>query len=160
MDSSAPVSPGLGPSYTPSQMQKYFSRINLPQEWIGHPICAKQRSPGTLSHPQALELLTLLQSHQISSVPCENLHLHYSSHRSIKIDTDSVFKKVVETGNGRGGYCMENNTLFWVVLRTLGYQIYPTGARVNTRMRPNGDPGGEGKYLGWSVHRLYLRPHC
>lgn len=149
MNSPAAGSSFSGPTYTPAQMQKYFKRIALPQEWLGHPICTEQRAPGTLSHPKALEFLGVLQGCQISAVPFENLLLHYSSHRSIKIDPESVFDKIIEADSGRGGYCMENNMLFLVVLRTLGFSATPTGGRVNTAATDPANRKNERKYLGW-----------
>jgi hypothetical protein len=46
---------------------------------------------------------------------------------------------------------MENNMLFLTVLRTLGYNVYPTGARVNTAVQFNADSGEGRKFMGWYV---------
>ncbi len=48
---------------------------------------------------------------------------------------------------------MENNTLFNVVLRSLGYEVYSAGARVNEHM----NTGLEDKYGGWYASTA-LRP--
>lgn len=50
----------------------------------------------------------------------------------ISLDKEDLFEKIVTLE--RGGYCMENNLLFSTVLRTLGFEVVATGARVG----PNG----------------------
>lgn len=44
------------------------------------------------------------------------------------LEPAQVFAKLVKAG--RGGYCFEQNQLFWRVLRTLGFQVKPLAARV------------------------------
>jgi arylamine N-acetyltransferase len=56
--------------------------------------------------------------------------LHYSKERHISLDKEDLFRKIVGSKNGRGGYCMENNTLFGIVLKALGFEVVATGARV------------------------------
>jgi hypothetical protein len=148
-------SPSGGQTYSPEQMGMYFDHIMLADKWRYHPICIESREPGTLSHSQAFEFLEVLQAHQISAVPFENLHLHYSPHKTIDISKESVFNKIVAKASGRGGYCMENNTLFFVVLKTLGFDVFLTGARVNSATQPNGTKGEEEKYKGWSVPKSH-----
>lgn len=62
---------------------------------------------------------------------------------------DALFEKLVASGeNGlgnRGGYCMENNSFFETVLRSLGYETLTCGARVSNAA--NGIPGGG--FQGW-----------
>lgn len=65
----------------------------------------------------------------MAKVPFENLALHYSTHHSVILDRDVLFEKMVI--GGKGGYCMENNLFFATVLRTLGYAVLSTGARVS-----------------------------
>jgi len=93
-----------------------------------------------------LKFLTQLQQHQLCTVPFENLSLHYSSHHTISIDAEYLYSKIV--GNGRGGYCMENNCFFGTVLRTLGFTVYSAGARVN-EAGAAGKPGEN--YVPWWV---------
>lgn len=81
---------------------------------------------------EALRVLKILIHYQIVHVPFEDLELHYSSHHNIRIDPNHLFNKIVERRCGRGGYCMENTTLFVTVLRSLGYDVMNTGARVNS----------------------------
>ncbi|KAL6707747.1 hypothetical protein ACN47E_003868 [Coniothyrium glycines] len=124
---------GDRPLLTSDQVSAYFRRIKLPEsDWLHH-VSHLQPAP-------ALEYLTLLQKHHLVEVPFENLTLHYSSHRAVSLHPDDLFRKIVADDNGRGGYCMENNTLFGTLLRTLGFTIYPGGARVFDA----------GKFTGWS----------
>ncbi|TAQ88364.1 hypothetical protein B7494_g3299 [Chlorociboria aeruginascens] len=123
-------------AYTPSQIALYNSYSSLPSQFH-------------LSASPALDLslLTALHTHQIAAVPYENLTLHYSSHHTVSLDPQSLFKKIVTDKRGRGGYCMENSILFNHILRAYGFDVYVTGVR--TRPRVDGVP--EGKYIGW-VH--------
>ena len=133
---------------TSRQIHSYYDRIALPDAYrldIG------PRSAETARDPRAgLEFLTLLQRHHLANIPFESLSLHYSTHHSIPTDVDSLYCKIVgplrerehgpeygdeeedgRRGCGRGGYCMESNGLFGHVLRSLGFDVYQTGARVN-----------------------------
>lgn len=70
---------------------------------------------------------------------------------TISLDTEALFIKIVQ--RRMGGYCMENNTFFATILRSLGYELYTTGARVSFAVgERNKDPQG---YSGWS-HMLNI----
>jgi arylamine N-acetyltransferase len=133
------------PVYTQEQLNRYFDRISLPPKYrkplIGDP----------LDSLSGLALLAALQRYHLAAVPFENLDLHYSGHRRINIDPQALFHKIVEQDNGRGGYCMENNSLFGTVLRSLGYDVYSVGARVNEAAQPiSASKSWKGpKYDGW-----------
>jgi len=77
-----------------------------------------------------MSYLGLLQRHHLTNVPFENLSLHYSPSRHISLHPQALFHKIVE-GNGIGGYCMELNGAFGILLRSLGYKIYSMGAHVH-----------------------------
>jgi arylamine N-acetyltransferase len=113
------------PKYTTSQLSQYFDRIRLPDHL---------RTYDVTNHTteQQHNFLSQLQAHQISRIPFENLSLHYSLHRTINVEANNVFDKLVldKHGTSRGGYCMENNTLFHTVLYSLGFDVYMIGARV------------------------------
>lgn len=114
------------PTYSLQQIRHYFNYISFPC----HP---QQHIPSLHEKGQeqhALEFLRLLQIHQLSSIPFENLSLHYSPHHSISIDADGLYEKLVGNERGRGGYCMENNCFLGTVLSSLGFEIYSAGARV------------------------------
>ncbi|KAJ5674494.1 arylamine N-acetyltransferase 2 [Penicillium maclennaniae] len=116
-------------SYSLEQLHRYFNRIGLPQ-------VDRQSSVAQKDEKVALQFLELLQRYQLAAVPFENLILHYSAHRTISIDHEQVFDKIVNNASRRGGYCMENSTLFGTVLRTLGYNVTPVGGRVNEAVQP------------------------
>ncbi|KAL2132214.1 hypothetical protein VTI74DRAFT_4070 [Chaetomium olivicolor] len=113
-------------TYTEEQLDRYLKHIRFPQVHVRRDV---SRDP--------LGFLTALQVHHMARVPFESLSLHYSKHRLLSLDPEDLFEKIVESG--RGGYCMEVNTLFAAVLRSLGYTLYSAGARVKG---PNG-------YKGW-----------
>ena len=126
-----------------SQVHAYYDRICLPQHWRLQP---GQESRTVAADPsRGLEFLTKLQQHTMVSVPFENLDMHYNRYHDIFIDLPHLYYKIVERGHGRGGYCMETNTLFGAVLRSLGFDVYPAGARVY-----KGD-----SYGGWS-HMVHI----
>ena len=119
----ATMQPQERPVYTRVQLGRYFDRLGLP---IKH----RKYNVSNESAENALEYLSLLQKHHLVAIPFENLSLHYSSHRQISLHSDELYKKIVES-DSRGGYCMENTCIFGILLRSLGFQLYSAGARVN-----------------------------
>ncbi|RYP02172.1 hypothetical protein DL764_005923 [Monosporascus ibericus] len=83
----------------------------------------------------------------ISTVPYDNLSLHYNPTHSISIDPQHLFQKMVANKRGRGGYSMEIAILYNHMLVGLGFDAYTVGVR--TRPRIQGVP--EGDFPGW-VH--------
>ena len=124
------------PVYSADQISQYFNRIKLPSRLHDFRQARKDDDLG---------FLTALQRHQLARVPFENLVLHYSTHHSVSLDPQHLYRKVVDRG-GMGGYCMENNCFFGTVLRTLGYDVYSVGARVSNAMNGILD----GRFGGWS----------
>lgn len=110
------------PTFSIDQLQEYFCRIQLPAQ-------SRIYNVEPLEPAKALEYLALIKRHQLVTVPFDNLTLHYSWHRVIHIDPSHLFKKIVQQP-GRGGYCMENNTLLHTVLISLGFDAYTAGARI------------------------------
>ena len=131
--------------YTPEQIQQYYERIQLPQSYRDTNV------PSIANTPEGLKFLTVLQKHQLSNIPFENLELHYSSHHTITLEPQHLFHKIVERNAGRGGYCMENSCLFGTVLRSIGFDVFSIGARVNEAVQPiAANKGWKGpKYDGW-----------
>lgn len=119
------------PTLTTSQLDTYLSRISFPITKYPRPTAAATQTS------QGLEFLTRLQKHHLNSIPFENLSLHYNNFPGISIDIDDIYEKIVI--RRRGGYCMEQNLLFAVVLRTLGYEVVQGGGRV---FDPLGEEGG------------------
>ena len=117
-------------SLSPEQTLAYVKHIGLPTRY--HP-------DSRLAHDIAF--LTALHTHNISTIPYDNLTLHYSASKKIVIDPQHTFRKIVTDGRGRGGYCMENSILFNHVLRGLGFDAYTAGVRIRLRA-PDGVPSG------------------
>ncbi|KAF4980420.1 hypothetical protein FZEAL_3573 [Fusarium zealandicum] len=105
------------------QQGQYFDRIRMP---------SSSRIDASTTTSQAphdrLKSLNLLISYHLRNIPFESISLHYSWHRVINAEAKHVFDKMVT--QGRGGYCMEQNTLFNTVLLNLGFEAYMAGARV------------------------------
>lgn len=125
---------------TSGELERYFNHIGLPKAYRTEP-----------KPPLDIAFLTALHTHHISTIPYENLSLHYVKDVNISLDVHVILEKFL--ANGRGGYCMEQNLFFNSVLRSLGFQVYLTGAR--PRVRSDGIPVGE--YLGWYVSRQQQR---
>lgn len=126
-------------TYTAQQLVEFLTLIDAPPEYS---------NPDNLS--PNLSLLRTLHVHMISTVPYETLLLHYSPGRRVRLDPEHLFRKIVRDGRGRGGYCLENNLFFFFILRDLGFQVYPVGAK--SRGRIDGLP--EGDFQGWYVSNL------
>ncbi|KAJ5784197.1 N-acetyltransferase family protein [Penicillium pulvis] len=137
------------PIYSPEQLDQYFVRINLPQKYRQSSVA---QSDTRIHNETSLDFLKILQRYQVAAVPFENLNLHYSVQRHISIDAEKLFDKIVTTKSERGGYCMENNTLFGTVLRSLGYNVMSVGGRVNEAAQPiSASKNWKGpKYDGWN----------
>ncbi|KAF2178215.1 arylamine N-acetyltransferase 1 [Zopfia rhizophila CBS 207.26] len=119
------------PVLSRDQITKYFERLKLPQEHRKYSVAGE-------SPEDALTYLALLQKLHLVEIPFENLTLHYSHHRQLSLHPDELYKKIIGDDNGRGGYCMENNSIFGMLLYSLGYNIYPAGARVYDRNQWSG----------------------
>src|SRR3569833_825406 len=73
-----------------------------------------------------LETLQELQRLHTQAIVFENLDVVLK--RPIRIDPESLQKKIV--AGGRGGYCFESNGLLMHVLRAMGFQTVALSARV------------------------------
>ncbi|KAK5873626.1 hypothetical protein PBY51_018651 [Eleginops maclovinus] len=89
---------------------EYFKRIGL---------------QGSFEKPD-LETLKMIHKQHVMSVPFENLSMHCGERHIL--DLDFTFNKIVR--NGRGGWCLENNSLFGWVLREMGYDTTRLSSRV------------------------------
>jgi arylamine N-acetyltransferase len=133
------------PTYTQSQLSRYITHI-LPPSFTLSTLKVDIKS-------NPLATLSQLQLHHLSKVPWGNIAMHYSAHKTLSLDTEALFVKIVE--RGMGGYCMENNLFFATVLRSLGYELYITGGRVSNAVESNGkDPDGFG---GWEHMVILVR---
>ncbi len=126
----------MASAYTKDQLEQFLSYIQLPSKYL------------LSSNPaRDLSFLTVLHTHMLSTVPYENLTIHYSKSHTISLDPQVLFQKIVVDGRGRGGYCMENSLFFTQILRGLGFRVFPVGVRI--RYRVDGVPQGD--YIGWFV---------
>ena len=108
------------PSYSPDQIDRYLQRI-------GHNGNSTDIHQSVQNDP--LNTLSKLQRLHLCTIPWGNSALHYSQHHSISIHPQAIFEKLVI--RRLDGYCLESTNLFYGILRSLGYQVYPTAGRVN-----------------------------
>ncbi len=119
--------------YSQAQIDAYLARIEFPLDRYG------QVTPGNASAEDVLDYLSALQKHHLTSVPFENLALHYSKEHNNSLNQDDLFEKIVT--RRKGGYCFESNGFFGLILQSLGFDSVSVGARV-TLVSP---------VAGWSV---------
>lgn len=105
--------------YSKAELQGYFTRINLSRECVNSPVLTDIALARTKEH--GLPLLEALCRHHTCNVPFENLILHYSVNKKVNLDLSHLYTWFVT--KRRGGRCMENNSFFGTVLRSLGYQV-------------------------------------
>ncbi|KAJ9610815.1 hypothetical protein H2200_005592 [Cladophialophora chaetospira] len=128
----------LRPTYTREQLSTYVSKHIAPS-----PAYTLETLESEIQ-ADPLGALGRLQLRQLAFNPWGNLALHYSWHRGLTLDSDALYHKIVE--RGLGGYCMENNAFFSTILRSLGYQLYVTGARISLALDGEKDDPG---FAGW-----------
>lgn len=90
-------------------LQAYFSRIG----YAGNPA------------PDRATLAELVLRHTLT-IPFENFDPLLG--RPVRLDPEALVDKLVH--GRRGGYCFEQNGLFWRVLETIGFEVTPLAARV------------------------------
>ncbi|KAH7059394.1 hypothetical protein BKA57DRAFT_530005 [Linnemannia elongata] len=121
---------------TQEQLSLYFQRIGFDYQ------------PSQTTGP-SLQLLRLIQAHQLMSIPYETLSLHWRpivpqndltddiQHDKKKpkflsppfgLSTEDLFRKLVV--DRRGGYCLELNILLGEVLQALGFEVVLAKAKV------------------------------
>ena len=123
----------MAKTYTPAQVAQFLTLLDVPPKYRA------------IDTAPTLGFLRTLHTHMISTIPYETLDLHYSTNRQIQLDPVALFQKLVADGRGRGGYCLENNQLFLYMLRDLGFEAYPVGAKI----RPRVDGVPQGEYMCW-----------
>lgn len=77
-------------------------------------------------HAPTEQLLHALTAAHTQAIPFENIDVLLG--RPIALEPAALQAKLVTAG--RGGYCFEQNGLFLAVLRQLGFDVRPLGARV------------------------------
>jgi arylamine N-acetyltransferase len=127
-----PLSEDDRPRYSDAQLHEYFKRLGLPQKYLDSPLLSDRTYAATTEH--GLPFLQVLTRYHTCNVPFENLELHYSTHKIITLDVADLYEKIVH--RRRGGRCMESNTFFGTVLRSLGFEVRNCGGRVSRAMSP------------------------
>lgn len=105
--------------YNELELQKYFARINLPKRYLSSPVLSNADLAKTKEH--GLPLLEALCRQHAGNVPFENLILHYSARKKVTLDLSELYAWFVE--KRRGGRCMETNSFFGTILRSVGYEV-------------------------------------
>ena len=121
-------------SYSRDELDGYFDRICMPKSRRVYDV-------RSLSDNEQLDFLKLLQKHHLVKVPWENLTQHYSWHRVVNVMPKHLYRKIVNDP-GRGGYCMEVNYFYHLILFSLQFDVYMVGSRI---YRSN-----IGRYGGWT----------
>jgi arylamine N-acetyltransferase len=129
------------PIYTDDQLSKYLALLFQPAHPL-YTLTALKEKLGT----DPLATLTTLQKFHLGTIPWGNVALHYSKSKRISLDVDALFQKIVVRRHG--GYCMELNTLYSTVLRSLGIKLYVTGGRVSKLLDEPGTKDPE-SFSGW-----------
>ncbi|KAI5301797.1 N-terminal acetyltransferase, partial [Ascosphaera pollenicola] len=121
-----PSHPAYRPTLTDSQLAAYLCRINNNAGSQGSSLLQSTKSQVAVS---PLLALRELQAAHLRTIPFDNLGIHYNREHRLSLEPDALVDKLVT--RKRGGYCMESTGLFGMVLRTLGYELYTGGTRVN-----------------------------
>jgi len=98
-----------------SEVNQYLSRIKLDN-------CTTD-----------LKGLQELQKNHLLNIPFENLNV--VTRRTIHLDEENLYKKIVLAR--RGGYCFELNSIYGLLLQSLGFSIKPVLGRVWLRNPKN-----------------------
>lgn len=91
---------------------RYFERLGIPEPAEGAP------------RDKAL-LDSIIYAHQLS-IPFEDLDI-FDRHLNVSLGITDLFDKVIR--RKRGGYCFELNSLFFTLLKELGYDVTPIVGR-------------------------------
>jgi len=83
-----------------------------------------------------LDLLNQLTFLHSTNIPFENLDILHG--QAVSLEPEALVEKLI--GRRRGGYCFEQNGLFLLVLRSLGYDARPLSARVRLQCPRNFTP--------------------
>ncbi|KAJ1334955.1 N-hydroxyarylamine O-acetyltransferase [Microdochium nivale] len=141
------------PRFSSAELQDYFARIGLPQAHLDSPVLQDATQARTREH--GLPFLHALTLYHVCSITFDNLVLHYSPHRTVTLDQAELHARIVRSG--RGGRCMEQNSLLATVLRSLGFEVRNCAGRVARAMSPYSEVRANQAqtYDGWN-HMLDL----
>mmetsp|Transcript_8973 Transcript_8973/g.13791 ORF Transcript_8973/g.13791 Transcript_8973/m.13791 type:complete len:342 (+) Transcript_8973:84-1109(+) len=88
------------------------------------------------SYPQSFEYLCELQKRHLDTFPFSSVEPRLGNKKYLSLDIKALLDTLVI--KKRGGYCFQQNKLFFVVLKHLGYQVRLVLGRVtnNKNVRP------------------------
>lgn len=112
-----------------SQLQAYFVRIGLSKKHLSTPILRAPHLARTLKH--GMPFLKSLVMHHQAHIPWENLNIRCYPKPLVKLDPEELFDRIIINGRGRGGTCPMVTCLFSNVLRSLGFEVVDTVARMH-----------------------------
>ena len=146
---SAPRLRWARPVHSRGQLESYLSFVELPERYLSSPVLTEPHLACTKEH--GLPFLAALMRSQLAKIPFENLALHYSPHREASLDADELFERMVGSKSNRGGHCLQLNAFFGNILRSVGFEVMSSAARVNTDCQAVAlRPGYRGSsYNGW-----------
>jgi len=128
------------PIYTEGQLSEYLTFIYGPSHQYSNPETLRNAIKA-----DPIDALSSLGMHHLIKVPWGNVALQYSPTKKLSLDSEALFQKIVV--RKLGGYCMEMNTFYSAVLRSLGVQLYNTGGRISNAVAAmDQDPNG---FAGW-----------
>jgi arylamine N-acetyltransferase len=129
------------PTYTDDQLSTYLSFVFH----SSHPLHDLKTFREKLA-ADPLATLATLQKHHLGKIPWGDVGLHYSTTKLLSLEAQALFDKIVV--DKLGGYCMEVNSFYAIVLRSLGVKLYTTGGRMSNEIDAPGkrDPLG---FAGW-----------
>lgn len=98
-----------------------------------------------------MPLLAALVRHHQAEIPFETLDVHCYRDLKIRLNADDVYDTIVASSRGRGGPCTVVNRMFSIILRSLGFEVIDTGARVNQACQAiaSTDKYQGPRYNGW-----------
>jgi arylamine N-acetyltransferase len=129
------------PSYTDEQLSTYLSLLFERSHTLHSLSTFKEKLA-----EDPIATLTTLQKYQLGTIPWGDVGLHYSTSKCLSLDAQAVFEKIVV--RKLGGYCMEVNTFYSTVLRSLGIKLYMTAGRISNAIDDPGNEDSEG-FSGW-----------
>lgn len=136
----------IRPTYTDDQLTTYLEALQCQPKLVLSDVRASgKRDP--------LSTLATLQRLTTRLIAWGSLGLHYSPHRVLSLEPNALFTKIVE--RRQGGYCMEDNTFFATVLRSLGYEYYLTGARISATLASDAQGPERDGFMGFG-HQVLL----
>jgi arylamine N-acetyltransferase len=139
-------------AYTDNQLALYLSALlkNLTFPTTLPAAIQDVHSLHKAARSSPLSTLSTLMKLHLAAIPWGSLKIHYSPSHTLPLSPpDQLFDKLIT--RRFGGYCMEQNLFFSHVLRSLGYEVYLTGARISLAVNapPERSEAEKDGYMGF-----------